>query len=221
LKKLFLYLFSFLGGWKVDQVESEINGTLFIYYINGKYTLNTINGNYSYGPLHKGFKKAFDKLNVRERPIQKVLVLGFGAGSIVSILHEEYKLNCHITAIEYDPVILDLGQKYFNTQRFHNLDIHLTDAYDFVLNNDETYDLIAFDVYINVDIPGKFETKEFLHGIKKLLNKNGILVFNKDTHVATMIEQIEFTENLFKDVFPDYRKDEITWGSYFLSFVNS
>ena len=63
-------------------------------------------------------------------------------------------LNCRMTAIEYDPVILEIGQKYFNTQRFSHLDIHLTDAYDFVLNNDETYDLIAFDVYIDVSKDG-------------------------------------------------------------------
>jgi spermidine synthase len=203
----------------VEQVESELNGTLHVYHINGKYLLNTAHGNYSYGPLHKGFRKAFDKLNVRERNIQKVLILGFGAGSIVSILQEEYGLNCKITAIENDPVILELGQKYFNTRRFSNLTIHLTDAYDFVLNNDETYDLIAFDVYIDDNIPGKFESQEFLQAIKSMLAKNGMLVFNKDTHSAEMRKQLTTTETLFGKIFPGYRKNEITRGSYFYSFV--
>ena len=221
LKKLLLQIFSYLGGREVEQVESELNGTLFIYHINGKYLLNTAHANYSYGPCHKGFKRAFDRLNVRERPIQNTLILGLGAGSIVSILQEEYQLNCKITAIEYDPVILELGQKYFNTQRFRNLDIHLTDAYDFVLHNDDKYDLIAFDVYIDDKIPGKFESPEFFKALKGLLAKNGMLVFNKDTHSSEMRKQLSNTEALFRDIFPGYRKDEISRVSYFLSYVKS
>jgi spermidine synthase len=220
LKKILLHILSYLGGRLVEKVESKVNGNLFIYHINGRYLLNTQNGNYSYGPLHHGFKKAFDKLNLKERHVKNALILGFGAGSIVSILQEEYKLDCRMTAIEYDLVILELGQKYFNTQRFSNLDIHLTDAYDFVLNNDETYDLIAFDVYIDDSIPGKFETTEFLNALKTLLSKNGMLVFNKDTHSPDMKKQLAKTEELFKEIFPGYRKDEITRGSYFLSFEN-
>jgi spermidine synthase len=158
-------------------------------------------------------------LKVKERHIDSALILGFGAGSIVSILQEEYQLDCRITAIEYDPVILELGQKYFNTQRFSNLNIQLTDAYDFVLNNDAIYDLIAFDVYIDDSIPDKFETIEFLNALKNRLSKNGMLVFNKDTHSPDMKKQLGKTEDLFKEIFPGYRKDEITRGSYFLSFV--
>ena len=220
LKKFLLHILSFLGGRLVEQVDSKVNGSLFIYHINGRYLLNTQNGNYSYGPLHHGFKNAFDRLTIKERQIESALILGFGAGSIVSILQEEYMLNCRMTAIEYDPVILEIGQKYFNTQRFSHLDIHLTDAYDFVLNNDETYDLIAFDVYIDDSIPGKFETPEFLRALKNRLSKNGMLVFNKDTHSPDMKKQLAKTEELFKEIFPGYRIDEITRGSYFLSFEN-
>lgn len=214
------HIFSYLAGRLVEQVESELNGTLFVYHINGKYLLNTANGNYSYGPLHKGFKKAFDRLDVKTRPIQNVLVLGFGAGSIVSILQEEYKLNCKITAVEYDPVIIELGEKYFNTQRFHNLTLDQTDAYDFVLNNNQTYDLIAFDVYNDDSIPSKFESQEFLNALKGLLKTNGMLVFNKDTHSPEMKTKLDKTEALFTKIFPNYRKDEISKGSYFLSFTN-
>lgn len=220
MKKLLLHLLSYLGGRLVEQVDSKINGQLFVYHINGKYLLNTQHGNYSYGPLHHGFRKVFDKLKVKERPIEKALLLGFGAGSIVSILQEEYKLNCHITAIEYDPVILELGQKYFNSQRFRNLDIHLTDACDFVLNNDDTYDLIAFDVYIDDQIPGKFETAAFISALKTRLAKNGMLVFNKDTHSPDMKRQLAKTEELFRQLCPDYHIDEISRGSYFFSYVN-
>jgi spermidine synthase len=221
MKKFLLHIFSYLGGRQVEQIVSKLNGTLYIYHINGRYLLNSIHGNYSYGPLHKGFKKAFDRLDVRKRTVQNALILGFGAGSIVSILQEEYGLNCKITAIENDPVILELGQKYFNTQRFRDLDIHLTDAFDFVLNNDETYDLIAFDVYIDDRIPGKFESSEFLNALKGMLSKNGLLVFNKDTHSAEMRKQLAVTESLFRDIFPEYRKDEISRGSYFFSYKNS
>ena len=220
MKKLLFHIFSYLAGRLVEQVESELNGTLFVYHINGKYILNTANGNYSYGPLHKGFKKAFDRLDVKTRAIENVLVLGFGAGSIVSILQEEYNLNCKITAVEYDPVIIELGEKYFNTQRFHNLTLQLTDAYDFVLNNNQTYDLIAFDVYNDDSIPSKLESPKFLKALKGLLKSNGMLVFNKDTHSPDMKAQLEKTEALFSEFFPGYLKNEITKGSYFLSFTN-
>ena len=89
-----------------------------------------------------------------------------------------------------------------------------------MLNNDETYDLIAFDVYIDDTIPGKFETSEFLNALKKRLSNNGMLVFNKDTHPPDMKKQLAKTEELFKEIFPGYRVDEITRGSFFISFVN-
>lgn len=112
------YIFSYLIPLIIEKRNGEISQTLEIGMVNGHYTLDTSTVNYSYGGLHTLFLNVFKKFKIREREFHNVLILGFGAGSIVSILKEDYKKKCAITAVEKDKIVIELGKKYFNTDRF-------------------------------------------------------------------------------------------------------
>ncbi|MBE9480460.1 MAG: hypothetical protein IMY69_02060, partial [Bacteroidetes bacterium] len=86
-----VFIKSFFDDKTIEKTSSQINPYLEIKKEKGKYILNSKNVNYSYGGLHKAFQKIFRKINLKEEKIKNVLILGFGAGSIASILLDEYK----------------------------------------------------------------------------------------------------------------------------------
>jgi spermidine synthase len=133
-------------------------------------------------------------------------------------LHEEFKSDCHITAIEKDPLIIDAGRKYFNTSRFRNLDIQMTDAFDYVINCKEKFDMVAFDIYIDNEIPSGFETREFLMALKKLIKQNGYLVFNKNLAPISMRKNLPDLIQLFDEIYPGYKNIWIGSGTLFFIY---
>lgn len=79
--------------------------------------LNARFANYSFGMLHEMFINTFKKIKLQHRNIKEALLLGFGAGSFASILTDDYRMNCHITAVEKDRLVIEIGRKYFDTGR--------------------------------------------------------------------------------------------------------
>ena len=144
----------------------------------GKYMLDSGRANYSFGGLHSIMQKVFSKFEIRDREIKNVLLLGFGAGSIASILQKEYKKKLKIIGVEKDPVVVDLARKYFSLGKFKDLELYTEDAYDFVRNCNNKFDMIVMDVFVDVNVPDKFLEKEFISSLGDLLSVRGILFFN-------------------------------------------
>ncbi len=174
-----VFIKSFFDDKTIEKTSSQINPYLEIKKEKGKYILNSKNVNYSYGGLHKAFQKIFKKINLKEEKIKNVLILGLGAGSIVSILLDEYKFDCQITGVEKDPKVIELAKKYFEVEKFSGLKIQIADANDFLLINKNTFDLVIVDLYIDYEVPPEFETIQFLKNLKEDINTNGLLIFNK------------------------------------------
>lgn len=172
-------LSSYISPCLIEQRKGQITPYLEVVLDSGKLLLNTSHVNYSYGSLHNIFHKTFKKLNVRERKIENVLILGFGAGSIASLLTDTLHKSCSITGVEADKVVIELAKKYFNISRVKKLTIHETDAYNFVLNCTEKYDLIAVDIFIDDQTPQKFSDDQFLSAISNLLTPSGIICYNR------------------------------------------
>jgi spermidine synthase len=193
LKFFWRYLSSFFLERVVESTSSEINPCLEVWYVYGKYTLNTDKANYSYGSLHNVLTKAFRFLKIGDRSIENVLVLGFGAGSAVSILLEDYKMDCKITAVEKDPVVIRLANKYFNIDRFTGLELVCDDAYEYVQHSKNTFDLILVDVFIDIEVPACFEEEIFLKALKSRMSENSVLLFN---HVCHTKESTQATKDL-------------------------
>jgi len=215
LKDKVEFLFSFVKGKVVEEVISPLNGKLSVYLVNGNYILQAEHTNYSYGELHKAFRKIFRKIDITSEPVKECLLLGFGAGSVVSILLEELDMPCKIKAVEFDPAVLSLGKKYFNTGRFKSLNIVAKEAGDFVKNDQHQYDLIVFDIYIDDKIPAYFEQGEFLNHCKRLLNAGGILLYNKDLNAQEMQLNVSKLEQEFRNCFNDFERIKVVKNNCF------
>jgi spermidine synthase len=173
------YLGSFLVPQKIEERMSAVSGKIEVYYSNGTYRLDASNVNYSFGGLHTVFQKVFSQFNIKERDIKNALILGFGGGSVASILQHEYGKDIAITGVDKDDVVIELTHKHFSTDKYKDLKLICGDAYDFIQNEPVMpFDLIVVDIFVDLLVPEKFQDERFISGLNKNLAPNGILFYN-------------------------------------------
>ena len=53
------------------------------------------------------------------------------------------------------------------------------DAYEYISQCNNLFDLICMDIFVDDSIPGKFESFQFSEQLYKLLSNRGILIYNR------------------------------------------
>ena len=163
----------------------------------------TANAIYSYDDLYDNFTKAFRKLNLEERNIQNVLLLGLGLGSIPYMLESVFDRDYHYTAVEIDEAIIDLAHRYTLQYLESGIDIISTDAQVYVAQTTQTFDLICMDIFQDDVVPEDFEQLTFLENVKSCLAPNGWLLYNRLSLTREDEEKTRaFFEGPFRSVFP-------------------
>jgi spermidine synthase len=196
---------------KIHVLEGEISPVLEVTYENGKKVLNAGRVNYSFGALHEVFRFAFAEARVRELGPKEVLILGFGAGSIASILTDEYKLECRITGVEADSKVIMVAKNEFQLDRYKSLELVHAKAEEFVFETKKKFDLIAVDVFVEETVPASCQTKEFLEQLSSLLTTGGKAVFNIMPKLG-MDGKDEFEDRFFY-AFSYVQKRELQFGA--------
>jgi len=109
--------------------------------------------------------------------LDRILVLGVGAGNIPMFLRKHYS-DAQIDVIDIDPQIITLAKQYFNFLEDDLLHAHAQDGRAFIENVQKPYDLIFLDAYMAAGIPKHLATKEFLLSLKKALKPSGAIIAN-------------------------------------------
>ncbi len=138
----------------------------------------------------------------------RVLVLGFGAGSVYRVLSGVMPagMTLDMIGIEIDAMVVDLGRLYFDLpSRFAKsegkaLEIHSGLDARFALRClDGPFDEIVLDAYANqIEIPPHLSTVEFFREVREQLASNGWLVTNiggfgfDDPIVVAVAESVAF-----------------------------
>jgi spermidine synthase len=189
----------------IYRTSSPLNSILQVVLSGNKLILDAKNVNYSYGGLHRAFRQLFRKIKIENWSIESVLILGFGVGSVASILQNEYEIDCKITGVEFDPEVIKIGKEYFNLNSFRDLDLIQDDAFHFIEMNTKIFDLVVVDLYIDKDVPVRAETNEFANSIKKALRPKGLLIFNKWVYDTASEESAVNLGKVLKDTFDDLK----------------
>ena len=202
----FKKILSYLGFPQVVyRTSSPINGEIKVISTFGKYSISVGNLTQS-GPIVEGlWKEAIKSIKYQVLSIKKILVLGVGGGSVIKVLHQ-YFPQAKVTGIEIDPKMIEVGRKYFNLDKYQANIIH-SDAFTFVEHlKQEKYDLIIVDILLGRKTPERLTQKSFLNKLKVLLNKNGIIIFNRlrlkeskdDTNFINNLKNIFTNVNIHK-----------------------
>ncbi len=170
-------LLSFIWPVRVERLHGR-HMPLDVMWDGGKLVVNSPNANQSYGSLHRVMRMALRDLDLAEDPPRDVLILGFGAGSVASILRKEMQLNCHIVGVEGDPIMLLLARKRFRMDQMAELALVEMDAFDFVREHVRTYDLVIVDLFKDLEFTQGLEGAEFMGGLKRLTRSGGRVLIN-------------------------------------------
>lgn len=203
-------LFSYILPIRLIRKQGDINQYLEVRLENGKYVLNTELVNYSFGGLHKVFKQALSRYPLTGRKIDNVLILGFGAGSVASLLRKEHNIKSPITGVEQDSMVIELAEKYFDINQFQPLTIHQYDAFEFVMNCKEAYDMIIMDVFIEDEVSEKFLQQDFVNALGSVLSSKGILFYNIMVHTPEYKQRAEQLHNKCNKVLGQMNTEKIT-----------
>lgn len=161
------------------------------------------NAIYSYEDKYTNFKTAFSHIDIAEHPFQKILILGFGLGSIPILLEKIYQRTFEITGVDVDESVVFLAQKYGMPKIKSAVTFHVADASAFVQLRTEKYDLVISDIFVNDLVPPVFEKADYLLDLQNLLNPEGLILYNRLYYNQKTKQATDaFFKDVFKHIFP-------------------
>ena len=129
---------------------------------------------------------------------QNILFVGLGAGSAPKRMWRDFPdLDVHV--VEIDPVVVDVGYRWFDVPRDPRLRVEVGDGRQFLARDDRRWDVIAIDAFFADAIPFHLVTREFMELVQRRLAPGGVVVTNA-------IGALEGSgSRLFRSVYRTYR----------------
>ncbi|OON70475.1 spermidine synthase [Hymenobacter sp. CRA2] len=158
------------------RVASAINGPLEITLSNGRKVLDSRSANYSYGSLQRVLR--YGLRQIRLQPVQQALLLGLGGGSVIGTLRGELGYQGRITAVELDPVVVQLAAEEFGIRPDAQLRIIEADAFAYLSQLTEQFGLIIIDLFIDLAMPPQVLSRAFWQQVRRGLRPGGYVIFN-------------------------------------------
>lgn len=183
-------ILSFFIPVKVYQIESEINTSLEVTWNNGQLVLDSKNTNYSYGSLQRVMRIGLAHIGSDAvKKSKSALILGVAGGSVIQTLRDEFDFKGKITGVELDKKIIEIANNYFGLNKFNDVEIINDDAQNFISKTKEKYDLIVIDVFQDNIMPDFLFEENFVNNLKKILDKNGNILFNTIVNFSTDLKR--------------------------------
>jgi len=194
---------SYLIDWHLESASSPINPNLHVSLSRGEFQLSTARAIYSFGNLYGNFARTFRRLDLNSLPVENVLLLGLGLGSVPYMLERTYGKKYHYTAVEIDESVVYLANKYVLSGLQSPVEIICADARDFAQQCTESFDLIVMDIFLDDIIPEDFESVVFLRRLSGLLSPRGLLLYNRLSRTLEDLKKTRtFYTQFFHQVFP-------------------
>ena len=97
--------------------------------------------------------------------MSNVLILGLASGTLAKIINKKFK-SAKITGVEIDPVMIEIGKKYFDLDKIPNLKILNIDAEKY--SPKERFDLVLVDLYLGDKPPSFLYSHKYLKKLRKM-----------------------------------------------------
>lgn len=209
----------------LEKINSPINGEISVVEQFGKRKI-IVGGLTQSGPMAEEVWKEGIK-EIKEQYL-KILILGLGGGSLVKLINQ-YFPQAKIIGVEIDPLMISLGRKYLDLKKAKNLEIIIDDASNFIRRKalliEKTkerrslFDLIFVDLYLGNNVPENCQNKLFLQNLKKILRKNGMVVFNRLYYKNHIFEAKIFLDKL-GEMFNDFNCKRVLTNLFIYGLKN-
>ncbi len=118
----------------------------------------------------------FNPAPVAPESITSMAIVGLAAGTTAYQATAVFP-NIRIDGIEIDPVIVEVGRKYFH-MTMPNLNVIVQDGRVALAQSDQKYQVISVDAYRPPYIPWHLTTVEFFQIVRDHLTADGVMVIN-------------------------------------------
>ncbi|MDO8583555.1 MAG: hypothetical protein Q7R83_00040 [bacterium] len=171
------------------EIPSEKNGTIVCCRRLGRWHV-LVNGFTESGEYMTSLWKDAIRRMPRTLRVKRILLLGLGGGECIDPILRRFP-SARMTAVEWDPVMIELSHTLGFFHQTPRLEILMGDAATVVPTLGK-FDLIIFDLYRGNETPASAASPEFFRALSFRLAPNGILLANvfKQTAVQTALEQI-------------------------------
>lgn len=176
---MYMKWLSYVVPQTLARPSSSYNPDIRVQIEKGSYKL-LVNGSRESGPyIAELWQYAMNQLGFTNNlPVKKILILGVAGGTVIHKLHDMFP-DAGMTGVDIDPVMIDIGKKYFGLGAIKNLLLVVSDANEFVAKKKKSmYDLVILDVFIGREIPDFASSVKFLQLVKGLLKPGGRLFIN-------------------------------------------
>lgn len=119
---------------------------------------------------------------------KQVLIVGLGAGSMVRFLGH-YESSLEIVAVDIDPMMLQIADKYFGTRPSENVHLVVADGVEYIQTTHREFDVIYMDAFLkpsdvtdSTGVPLAMKTSVFYQRVQDRLIDGGAVVFNVNLH---------------------------------------
>jgi spermidine synthase len=122
------------------------------------------------------------------RPQQDVLIVGLGGGGMIHFLRHADP-GVRIDAVEIDPLVVSLAEKYFGVKSGENVNVVTADGLKFIAEAQQQYDVIYLDAFLKpsadtdaTGVPLSLRTQQFYQQLQTKLKPGGVAAFNINPH---------------------------------------
>ena len=124
------------------------------------------------------YTDAFQLGRIFSPSVERVLIIG-GGGGVGARKFVSDDSRVVVDLVEIDPLVVDVGHKFFYLQNSDRLRVHTDDGRSFVRRTSDRYDLVILDAYtIGGQIPFHLTTQEFMREVKLILKPGGVMLAN-------------------------------------------
>jgi len=172
---------SYFWSQTIARLPSLYNNEIRVSEDFGKRNL-IVGGSLQSGPfIEKLWGKAI-RTFAKHLPVHPhtILVLGVAGGSVISILRRFYP-NAAILGVEIDPVMIDVGEKFFSLRQDRYVTVVQEDARAYVdraLSAKRTFDLVLVDTFFGRHVVPWVSDAGFLTKLKRLVTRDGAVIIN-------------------------------------------
>ena len=136
---------------------------------------------------------------------QAALLIGVGGGGMLHYMRAFFP-EMAVDAVDIDPVIIDIAQRYFSLSSDSGLSLHTADGFAFIADGQKKYDIVFMDAFlkpsVDTDPTGthlRLKTLSFYTQLKERLKPNGVVAFNINPH-PTVDQDIATIKEAFSQV---------------------
>lgn len=196
-------LLYYLGMWLYETrtISSEKNPKMTLERFFGRWKLNVGLWDQTTPYTNGMWKNALQRLP-EDFVAKDILLLGLGGGGLLPLLQKKFG-HCKITAVEWDPAMIEVAKiitldKYFSKVKILNEDaLKVVEGF---AKEQKQFDLVILDLFQGHDVAQAAGQKEFYANIASILKKPGIFLANifSEPEKSKLIEEYLEKQRVWK-----------------------